>query len=115
MFNHIKSAAMRTLAVLLLAWPASFALTQLYLTGDFYWVAVGLGAPLLAWSLLLQAAQIAPSESVVVWHSHRLTPPPIPPWPASYGTYEVVEVADEVGYTTTDHDVPFDLPEREAA
>jgi TusA-related sulfurtransferase len=108
MLRHLQYIGMCTLAVILIAWPGSFGLTQLYLTGDFYWLSVGLGAPLFAWSLLLAAAQFAPSESVEVWHSHRLAPPPIPAWPASYGTYEVIEVADEVSYT-------FDLPHKEAA
>ena len=49
--------AMRSLAVILIAWPASFALAQFASGLDFYWLSLVLGCPLLAVSLWRHAAK----------------------------------------------------------
>lgn len=49
--------AMRSLAIILIAWPASFALAQFAIDLDFYWLSLVLGCPLLAVSLWSHAAK----------------------------------------------------------
>jgi hypothetical protein len=73
MARYLQFVAMRTLAVLLIAWPGSYGLAATWLTGDFYWLSIGLGAPLFGWSLILASASL-PHESVPdhLWHGHTL-------------------------------------------
>ncbi len=51
-----KLVTMRSLAVILIAWPASFALAQFASDLDFYWLSLVLGCPLLAVSLWRHSA-----------------------------------------------------------
>lgn len=61
--DYLAIVVMRTLAVILIAWPASFALARFAVDLDFYWFALILGAPLFALSLWQHSATILPRES----------------------------------------------------
>lgn len=56
----IYVVAMRMLAVILIAWPGSYALSRFVATGDFYWFSLILGCPLFALSLWRYSAQAVP-------------------------------------------------------
>ena len=53
---YTQLVAMRSLAVILIAWPASFALARFASDLDFYWFSLILGCPLFAVSLWRHSA-----------------------------------------------------------
>jgi hypothetical protein len=105
---------MRTTGVILIAWPGSYALTQLYWTADFFWLSLGLGCPLLAWSLFRASADMLTLESGDVWHSHTVYPETDRQLKANAKTLrekfiESLEADVEIV------DVPYDLPKKDVA
>ena len=51
---------MRTLAVVLVAWPTTFALSRFVVDHDFFWFSLILGCPLFALSLWHHSRQLLP-------------------------------------------------------